>query len=119
MRDGENIGKSDKGNLIRSKNKRVLNLFPSVVAIINIATKGMTHFSYITHINNIHNIYKMADFHIIKPNVDKKITRVASQHCLMKSLLSFNKCLRIYQVKNRVSIRYDVTETDANWQQFG
>ena len=119
MRDGDNIGNSDKGNLIRSKNKRVLNLFPLAVTIINLATKGMTRFSYITHINNIHNIYKMADSHLFKPKVDKNSTRVASQHRLMKSLLSFNKCLLIYQVQNRVSIRDDVTATDADWQQFG
>ena len=81
---------------------------------MNISMKVATHFSYVTHINNLGNIFEMTDSLIIKPKVENKVTRVAAQHCILGSFLFFNKVLCIYQVRTRVSTGDTVTVTDAN-----
>ena len=112
--DGNNIGKADTGNLIRSKNKRVVIPFPSGVALMNLEMKAAENFSYRTRINNIHNIFDITDSPIIKSKVDKNITRVAEQHYLMESLIILNKGLRIYQLQKRISIADAITVMDEN-----
>ena len=56
MRDGKNISQAATGKLMYHKNKKVGSPFHSGVALMNLATKGTTHFRYGTRINNIHKI---------------------------------------------------------------
>ena len=68
MHDGEKLGQAATGKLIRPKNKRVLNPFPSGVALMNLSTK-VEKFIYRTRINNIHKICETIKYPIIKPNM--------------------------------------------------
>ena len=101
MHDGKRIGNSSTGKFICSKNKRVVNPLPLVVALVNIATTEMTRFIYGIRIKNITKIFEMIEYPIIKPKVDKNSTCIAAQHSLLESLLCLNKGLHIYQVQNR------------------
>ena len=83
MHDGDRLGQAATGKLIRPKNKRAANPFPSGVALMNLATKVATHFRYGTHIDNLHNIFEITDSPIIKPKVDKNSTCVVAHHRLM------------------------------------
>ena len=56
MHDSDKLGQAATGKYIRSKNKRVVNPLSSGVAVMNLATKVVTHLSYRTSINNLHNI---------------------------------------------------------------
>ena len=116
MHDSDKIGKATTSKLMSSKNKRVLNPFPSLVDLMNFATKVVTHLSYEKRVNNLLKICKMIEYPINKPKFDKNITRVSAQHRLMESLLCLNKGLQIYQVQNRGSIRDSVTLMYAKWK---
>ena len=83
MHDGDRLGQAATGKLIRPKNKRAANPFPSGVALMNLAKKVATYFSYGTRINNLHKIFEITDSPIIKPKADKNGTRVAEQHCML------------------------------------
>ena len=77
MHYGDKLLQAATVKIILSKNKRVVNPFPSVVTLVDISTKVAKHFSYVTHIKNIHKICGITDSHIINPKFDKNLTFVA------------------------------------------
>ena len=96
--DEDKLGKASTKDLIRSKNKRVVNPLPSGLALMNLATEVAKYFSYGTRINNLHKICEIKDSPTIKQESNKKGTHAAAHHRLMESLVCLNKGLHIYQV---------------------
>ena len=83
IHDGDKLGNAVTFKLICFKNKRVVNLSPSRVALMNPVMKAETHFSYGTRINNLHNVFEMTYYPNIKTYVNKNGIRVAAHHRLL------------------------------------
>jgi len=112
MHDGDKIGQSALGGLVRSKNKTPVNPFPEGQAIMKKAHTLGTHFSY----SNRHSILmsfrlQVKDQPELRIKVDLNTTRVAAQHSLLHSELLLNRLLRLY-----MSVHSDAPQiTDSEW----
>ena len=87
MHDGNKVGLSATGTLTRSKNKVIVNPFPAGLALLALARKVATHFSYGSRLGILHDLGKGCDAAKIKPKGDLNGTRVAAHQQLFFSLL--------------------------------
>ena len=87
MHDGDKVGQSTTGRLVRSRNKIVLNPFTEGVALMKLAHKLGTYFSYSNRLDVLHVIAKSIAVPQIRIQVDLNGTCVAAQHGLLYSLL--------------------------------
>ena len=87
MHDGDKVGQSTTGRLVRSRNNIVLNPFTAGVALMKLAHKLGTYFSYSNRLDVLHVIAKSIAVPQIRIQVDLNGTRVAAQHGLLYSLL--------------------------------
>lgn len=90
MHDGDKVGLSATGTLTRSKNKIIVNPFPAGLALLALARKVATHFSYGSRLGILHDLGKGCDAPKIKPKIDLNGTRVAAHQQLLFSLLRLN-----------------------------
>jgi hypothetical protein len=112
MHDGDKIGQSAVGGLVRTKNKTPINPFPEGQALIKKAHALGTHFSYSNRHNTLMSFrLQVKDQPEIRIKVDLNTTRVAAQHNLLHSELQLNRLLRLY-----MSVHSDTPQmTDAEW----
>jgi len=116
MHDGDKIGQSAVGGLVRTKNKIPVNPFPEGQVLMKKAHAVGTYFSY----GNRHS--KLMSFRLqvkdqpeLKIQVDLNSTRVAAQHGLLYSELKLNRLLRLY-----MSVHADAPQlTDSEWDSIG
>ena len=112
MHDGDKIGQSAFGALVRTKNKNSVNPFPRGQAHIKKAYALAVHFSY----NNRQQ--DLTDFGNVIPNqptsklqVDLNGTRVAAQHNLLFSELRMNRLLKTCMASKPRTIANPLVET--------
>ena len=97
MHDGDKLGQSAVGALVRSKKKVVVNPFPEGQALMKKAHDLAVHFSYGTRQKDLlHFSTIVQNQPTIKLQVDLNGTRVAAQHSLLYSELRMNRCLKMY-----------------------
>ena len=96
MHDGDKVGASSLGDLVRRKNGAVVNSFPQGQAIKNKMHDVAKYFSYSTRLDDLHKKGREAeiDFAAVKPKIDHNGTRVAAQYFLFKNNLRLNKALQ-------------------------
>ncbi len=112
MHDGDKIGQSAVGGLIRTKNKVAVNPFPEGQELMKKAHKLGTYFSYITRHSQLMSFrQQLKDQPEIKIQVDLNTTRVAEQHGLLNTELNLNHLLRMY-----MSVHNDAPQlTTSEW----
>ena len=97
MHDGDKLGQSAVGNLVRMKDKQVVNPFPQGQALLKKAHALVVHFSYGNrHKDLLHYSTLVQNQPGIKLQVDLNSTRVAAQHSLLFSEMRMNRCLKMY-----------------------
>ena len=102
MHDGDKLGRSAVGNLVRSKNHHKVNPFNEGEQLMALAHKIGTHFSYSDRFDNLRKIGQAIQIPVadVCIQLDLNTTRIASQHGLLESLIRNNHALTIYQLKN-------------------
>ena len=84
MHDGDKLGHSAVGNLVKMKDKQVVNPFPDGQALLKKAHALAVHFSYGNrHKDLLHYSTLVQNQPGIKLHVDLNSTRVAAQHSLL------------------------------------
>ena len=97
MHDGDKIGLSAVGDLVRTKNKAPVNPFPEGQKLMKKAHALAVHFSYNNRLKALFEFGNiMPNQPMIKLQVDLNGTRVAAQHSLMFSELRMNRLLKTY-----------------------
>ncbi len=97
MHDGDKLGQSAVGALVRSKNKQVVNPFPEGQHLLKKAHNLAVHFSYGNRQKDLLNYGTMVQNQpSIKLQVDLNGTRVAAQHSLLYSEMRMNRLLKMY-----------------------
>ena len=112
MHDGDKIGQSAVGGLIRTKNKTPINPFPEGQALMKKAHVLGTYFNYTTRHSKLMSFrQQLKDQPELRIQVDLNTTRVAAQHGLLYSELKLNRLLRLY-----MSVHTDVPQvSDSEW----
>lgn len=87
MHDGDKVGQSATGRLLRSRRGTPVNPFPDGVALMKLAHKVGTHFSYSNRLDVLHRHAKGMEVAKIRIQVDLNGTRIAAQHGLLYSLI--------------------------------
>ena len=97
MHDGDKLGASAVGELVRTKNKVAVNPFSEGKAVVQNATNTAKHFSYgSSRIDKLHDFCKLTNEAPIRPCVIKNGTRVAALWRLVHSLLRMPRALHMY-----------------------
>ena len=97
MHDGDKLGASAIGDLVRTKNKVTVNPFNEGKAVLQNATKCATHFSYgPARLQKLHKFCDLTGEAKIRPAVIKCATRIAAQWRLIYSLLRMPRALAMY-----------------------
>ena len=96
MHQGDKLGLSAVGLLVRSKNKVIVNPFHAGVDLYKKVHKMGTHFSYAKRRSKLHDIAKSVNGPVIRLKLDLNKTRVASVSSLFYSELRMNKALKMY-----------------------
>ena len=102
MHQGDKIGRSAVGDLVRSSNKIVVNPFNEGQALMDKCHKMGVHFAYSNRLSKLHTFSDQVDggFARIKLKMDYNTTRVAARHSLLLSEIRLNKGLKMYAVAN-------------------
>ena len=106
MHDGDKIGQSAVGALVRTKNKVPVNPFPEGKEVMTCAHDLAVHFSY----SKRHSQLLEFRAHIvsqpsIKLAVDHNRTRVAARHSLLYSEMRMNRLLKSYIAAQKNNIQ--------------
>jgi hypothetical protein len=114
MHQGDKIGRSAVGDLVRSKNKVPVNPFPTGQALMKKCHAMAVYFSYgkrhsqlLQFSNNV-----PGGLAPIKLKLDLNDTRVSARHGLLYSEIRLNKGLKLYGIANEQSWQL----TPAQWQ---
>ena len=112
MHDGDKIGQSAVGSLIRTKNKIPLNPFPRGQALMKKAHALAVHFSYSNRQHDLTNVGNVIPNQpTIMLQVDLNGTRVVAQHNLLFSDLRMNRLLKTYMAYMPGTIANPLVET--------
>ena len=105
MHDGDKLGQSAVGALVRTKNKVVVNPFPEDQAVMKKAHDLVVHFSYGTRLKLLHEFGKVVPLQpLIKLKVDLNGTRIVAQHILLFSGMMLSRLLKTYVMSNPEAI---------------
>ena len=123
MHDGDKLGQSATGALVRSKNKRSVNPFPEGVKLMANARKMGTDFTWDTWHEKLWALGEQqagADaVPHIKIKVDLNGTRVAAQHSLLLSELRLYHALRNWHLeKSTIAKPLTWDSSPAIWKQM-
>ena len=113
MHDGDKLGQSATGGLVRTKNKKAVNPFPAGVEVMSNARKMATHFSYGTRYDMLWQLGDALDLERtphVRMKVDLNGTRVAAQHNLLYSELRLCHALPVYAMQNKKDIDWQASE---------
>jgi hypothetical protein len=114
MHDGDKIGQSAVGGLIRSKNKVQINPFPEGQELMKKAHRLGTYFSYSTrHAELMSFRQQIKDQPELKIKVDLNTTRIAAQQGLLNSELKLNRLLRLYMTVHNDAPQLTISEWDS------
>jgi hypothetical protein len=114
MHDGDKIGQSAVGGLIRSRLKVQINPFPEGQELMKKAHKLGTYFSYGNrHAQLMTFRLQVKDQPELKIKVDLNTTRVAAQHGLLNSELKLNRLLRLYMTVHNDAPQLTSSEWDT------
>ena len=103
MHDGDKLGQSATGALVRSKGKKVQNPFPEGVELMANAHSMAVHFSYGERHEELWQLGDAAapgKVPHVRMKVDHNGTRVAAQHGLLHSELRLSRALPLYHAKH-------------------
>ena len=115
MHDGDKVGQSATGRLIRYRKNNPVNPFPSGVAVMKKAHRVGTYFSYSNRLDVLHAIAALMTVPKIRIQVDLNGTRIAAQHGLLFSLIRLQRALVVYQAKE-CPVAFSVS--DVEWKQM-
>ena len=93
MDDGDKVGQSATGRLVRSQRNVELNLFPAEVSLMKTSHKVGTFFSYSNCLDILHGIAQSMGVSQIIIQVDLNGTRIVAQHRLLFSVIRYVICL--------------------------
>ena len=121
QRDGCSMHALDKvaraavGDLTISRKKKVVNPFPKCQDLLARATKCATHFAFSK--KRLDDLWQLAKASCsysndIRPKTELSTTRIAARHGMIKSLIRLNGVLRLYQVKYRATVDWDLSDDD-------
>lgn len=105
MHDGDKLGQSATGALVRSKGKKVQNPFPAGVELLANAHSMAVHFSYGSRYQELYALGDAAAPGMVphvRMKVDHNGTRIAAQHGLLYSQLRLSRALPQYHAKHTV-----------------
>ena len=123
MHDGEKLGRSATGILVRTKDKTVINPFPEGEKLMMNAKKIASDFTYSGRTEALWNFGKEklgeGNFPKIGINLAVNETRIASQHGLLQAEIRLNQVLRPWHdEKNTVVKPLQWDSTDKLWQEM-
>jgi hypothetical protein len=114
MHDGDKIGQSAVGGLVRTRNKTPINSFPEGQVLTKKAHALGTYFSY----NKRHG--KLISFRLqvkdqpeLRIQVDLNTTRAAAQHGMLYFELLLNRLLRLYMSVQADAPKFNDDDWDA------
>jgi hypothetical protein len=111
MHDGDKVGQSATGRLLRTRKKHPVNPFVVGVALMAAAHAMGVHFSYGNRFTVLCAFATTLACASIKIKVDLNGTRIAAQWGLLFSCLRMNRALKMYQLQNPGSFAM----TDEQW----
>ena len=93
MHDGEKVGQSVTGRLLRYWKNIELNQFPEGVSLMKTSHKVRTFFSYSNRLDILNGISQSMGVAQIRIQVDLNGTRITAQHRLFFSIIRYVICL--------------------------
>ncbi|KAK3270774.1 hypothetical protein CYMTET_20841 [Cymbomonas tetramitiformis] len=103
MHDGDKLGSSATGALVRTKGKRPINPFLAGQELMKSLHAMGVYFSYSNRFDGLCKLGASVDAPQTRLQVDLNTTRVAAQHGLVHSELRMYKALSLYQAVNKPS----------------
>ena len=107
----DKLGKVAIADLLRSKNKVIVNPFPEGQAIVAIAHNTATHFHYGKRTSELHKFARMVPGGCaeIKLQNDRSTTRVSPRKFMILSVLRMHKALRMHAAAHPESPASELT----------
>ena len=114
MHQGDKIGRSAVGDLVRSKNRVPVNPFPACQTLMKKCHSMAVHFSYGTRQQDLMKFAENVPGGLakIKLKLDLNDTRVSARHSLLYSEIRLNKGLKLYALAKEQPWQL----TAAQWQ---
>eukprot|EP00039_Didymoeca_costata_P019587 m.338136 g.338136 ORF g.338136 m.338136 type:complete len:811 (+) comp18321_c0_seq1:106-2538(+) len=116
MHQGDKIGSSAVGDLVRSKNKVEVNPFEACQGLLTRTRRLATWYSFGSPLQKLQQHCKVLQIPFRTPELDYNSTRIASQHRLIASMLYLKKAIQSHAIADWEAAHLEDKLSDNDWK---